>query len=168
MNNNLNKEKVESSEKSGKQWGNTIEFTKRLGRTLKDEVVKEGWVAIVRTLANVALSGVDFIPGGWGEVADVVGLVSKLSNTKDKEGKKILNLLPNVSTAVLIGANAIEPFFVGSVPSYIIPTMAQFNHDRPIIVKAFMKGKEIMKSEKDDYQKNKIDIDQAVNVFTNK
>lgn len=167
MSNSLGKEKIKSSENL-KNHGNTGDFLKRLGRVLKDKDVKKGGVALARTFANVALSGVDFIPGGWGEVADIVGLLSKLSNTKDKDGEKIMNLLPDVSAAVLLGANVVEPFFGGAVPSYVIPTLFQFNKDRHSIAKAFKKGVEIMKNENEDYKDNKTAIDQAVNVFVEK
>lgn len=120
---------------------------------LKDEKVKESLKAAVRTLANVGITLVDFIPG----IGDVVSLGADLLKwTK-------FDITPDVSKEIAVGSEALEPFFGGALPTHAIEGGLQLWKDVPRLKEGMQRAKEIWTAHKNAV--NSPEVTQAAAVF---
>jgi len=148
--------------------GETITFVQKMETMSNDPKVKEGAVAFIRTVLNVGISIADAAPYGAGEILDAIALIGKKIREKNKKDPKKggFDLTPDVPAWVNVLANAGEIPTGGVFPSYAIPTAFQLSHDIPRMVEGFNQARSILKNEKEDYQANKTQIDNAIDIFS--
>ena len=167
--NEIGPELKESSNKGN--IGGSIEFVRRMECLWKDKKVKEGTAAFTRTVLNLGISLADFIPGGPGEVLDVIAVIGK--TIKHKSGEEInpakisMDLTPDVPTWIAWTSEAPEIVSGGLWPSYLVPTLLQGVKDVPRIVEGINQAIGIVKGEKKDYEDNRDQIQAALKVFSN-
>ena len=142
-----------------------ITFLQKMSAVLNNPKAKEGIVAIVRTAINTLGVVADFWP--WaGEAFEALVILGK-KIPKDNQGRRF-DLLPDVPTWLVVLANAGEIPTGGVFPSYAIPAGWQFSKDRPRIIEGYEQAKTILQNEKNDYHQNQPQINNAIEVFTNK
>lgn len=161
-----NKPKVENI-------GKVIDFSRRMQTLYNDPKVKEATAAGLRTILNLGISLIDNIPGGAGEIPDVLASISK--TLKRRSGEKsdsskfdIFDLTPDVPTSIPWLSQILEIPTQGGAPSYLIPTVLQLRTDIPRIKKGFERAKEILAEENADYIDNQDKINNAIKVFNSK
>lgn len=158
------------SEKSNT--GKVIEFSRKMSVLSQDPKVKEAGTAFIRTILNLGVSGADFIPGGLGEILDVIASIAKVvkrvPGEKPDPSKLRIDLTPDVPAWLPWLSQIPEVVTGGAFPSYLVPTLVQMWHDVPRIIEGCNQAKEILKEEKGDYLANKANIDNAIETFNPK
>lgn len=154
---------------STKDTGHIINFSRRMETMWNDPNVRQGAAAFSRTILNLGISLADFVPGGPGEILDVIATIAKtikrIPGQKPDPSKISFDLTPDVPTWVAWAAEAPEVITNGVWPSYAIPTGLQMIRDVPRITEGAKQAVCILKGEVADYQANRSEIDTATNVF---
>lgn len=120
---------------------------------LKDEKVKESLKAAVRTLANVGITLVDFIPG----IGDAVSIGADLLKLTK------FDITPDVSKKWAWGSEVLEPLFGGVLPTHAIEGGLQLWKDMPRLKEGMVRAKEIWTAHKNAV--NSPEVTQAAAVF---
>ena len=153
--------------------GKVIDFSQRMQSLYSDPEIKVAAAAGLRTILNLGISFIDNIPGGPGEIPDVLVSISK--TLKKRSGEKsdptkfdIFDLTPEVGAGIPWLSQILEIPTEGGAPSYLIPTVLQLRKDIPRMKRGFERAREIREVENSDYQANKTQIDNAIETFNPK
>jgi hypothetical protein len=120
---------------------------------LKDKKVQESLKAAVRTLANVGITLVDFIPA----IGDAVSIGADLLKLTK------FDITPDVSKKVAWGSEVLEIFSGGVLPTHAIEGGMQLRKDWPRFKEGAQRVREIWKAHKNAV--NSPEVTQAAAVF---
>lgn len=93
----------------------------------KEEILKQGRMALLRTFLNFGVTIVDLIPG----IGEAVSLSADFVKLLPFAARRYVDLTPDVSFAVALGTELTEIPFLGAFPSHGIEFLLQLRHDVP-------------------------------------
>lgn len=141
----------ERAEEDGK-----IALLLRFSLACHDPEVREATKALLRTLANLGISGLDTIPvlgDSFSWMADFM-----------KFFRKTNFLTPDVPWGTAIGSEVLEAF--PGMPSHIVEGLLQLRKDRPRLWAGLKRLLEILKAEQAESVDHAAEIDKAMETFT--
>lgn len=155
-------EGIETSEPTS-WFGQAIDVGQRIHRILVDPTVREGWEALLRTLANLGITIADFAPGGLGEVGSLTA--DTMKGVARVTGLKKLDLTKDVSVAIAVGSELAEIPTAGAAPSHAVESLMQFRYDLPRMREGGKAAIELWRRETADFIDHKEELTGAMTAF---
>ena len=143
-----------------------VALWKRVFRVITNKDVLTGCAALFRTVTNTGISIADAFPG----IGDVVSFGADGAKVFTRVCLKVgidpkLDLTPDVSISIALGAELAEPVTGGLAPTHAVETAIQAKHDLPRLLKALQVARSIIASEYDDWEENQATLESAIEYF---